>query len=243
MPSTTTPPRRLGSRIGGNGVRRHETSPLRPPSIQRRRRATAAIVSVLCIAGGALAGVVAFKAGSDRQSVLASTHSLSPGHILEPGDLRVVDVSTDGGLGFVLAASEASIVGRPLAVPIAGGAPLVSSDLGSPPATGPGEAVVGVLCKAGQFPPSLAPGDTVEIIDTGVGSSPGATGAGSSIGTAAGSTPVGLLVATVLGTDAPTDTATVGTVISLRVSASDAPSVARAAAAGRISLILVPPGG
>jgi hypothetical protein len=47
----------------------------------------------------------------------------------------------------------------------------------------------------------------------------------------------------VLGVDAPTDTATVGTIVSLRVSTADAPSVARVAAAGRISLILVPPGG
>jgi Flp pilus assembly protein CpaB len=198
---------------------------------------------VLCIAGGALAGVVAFKAGSDRQSVLASSQSLAAGHILEPGDLRVVDVSTDGGLGFLLAATESSVVGRPLAVPVGSGAPLVSSDLGSPPATGRGEAVVGVLCKAGQYPPSLAPGDTVEIVDTGVGTASATAGAGLSAGAPAGSSPIGLLTATVLGIDAPTDTATVGTVVSLRVSASDAPSVARAAAAGRISLILVPPGG
>jgi Flp pilus assembly protein CpaB len=243
MPSTTTPPRRVATRVGGNGAHRPETPPPRPPSIQRRRRTTAAIVAVLCIAGGALAGVVAFKAGSDRQSVLASSHSLAAGHILEPSDLRVVDVSTDGGLGFLLAATESSVVGRPLAVPVASGAPLVSSDLGSPTVTGRGEAVVGVLCKAGQYPPSLAPGDTVEIVDTGVGTAAGIAGAGVSAGALGASSPIAMLTATVLGTDAPTDTATVGTVVSLRVAASDAPAVARAAAAGRISLILVPPGG
>ena len=51
------------------------------------------------------------------------------------------------------------------------------------------------------------------------------------------------LYATVIGVDAPTDTATAGMIISLRLSAADAPSVARAAAAGDISLILVQSGG
>ncbi len=241
MPVTSAPPRRFPGRVGGNGARRPE--PLRPPSIERRRRTTAAIVAVLCIAGGALAGVIAFKAGSARQSVLAATQNLGAGHILTAGDLRVVDVSTDGGLNLVLASAEASILGHPLAVPIASGAPVVNSEVGSPAATGPGQAVVGVLCKAGQFPPSLAPGDTVEIIDTGVGGSAGAANSGSTSGSGTGGTPVGLLTATVLGVDTPTDTATVGTIVSLRVSTGDAPSVARAAAAGRISLILIPPGG
>jgi Flp pilus assembly protein CpaB len=241
VPVTSAPPRRFPGRVGGNGA--HRPEPARPPSIERRRRTTAAIVAVLCIAGGALAGVVAFKAGSGRQSVLAATQNLSAGHILTAGDLRVVDVSTDGGLNLVLASAEASIVGRPLAVPIASGAPVVSSEVGSPAATAPGQAVVGVLCKAGQFPPSLAPGDTVEIIDNGAGASAGAANSGSTAGSGASGPPVAVLTATVLGVDAPTDTATVGTIVSLRVSTADAPSVARVAAAGRISLILVPPGG
>jgi Flp pilus assembly protein CpaB len=241
VPATSAPPRRFPGRVAGN--RAHRPEPPRPPSIAQRRRTTAAIVAVLCVAGGALAGVVAFKAGSGRQSVLAATQSLGAGHILTAGDLRVVDMSTDGGLNLVLASSEASILGRPLAVPIAGGAPVVTSDFGSVPAAGPGQAVVGVLCKAGQFPPSLAPGDTVEIIDTGVSTSAGNATSGSSSGSGGGPPPIGLLTATVLGVDSPTDTATVGTVISLRVSAGDAPSVARTAAAGRISLVLVPPGG
>ena len=195
---------------------------------------------MLCIAGGALLGVIAVRASSDRRSVLTATHSLGAGHILEPADLRVADVSTDGGLSLLLAATETSVVGRPLAVPVAGGAPLVSSDLGAPAAVGRGEAVVGVLCKAGQFPPSLGPGDTVELADTGVAA---ATGGGSGAAAAVAPAPAALLTATVLSIDAPTDTATEGTVISLRVATQDAPSVARAAAAGTISLILVAPGG
>lgn len=239
MPTASAPPRRLTGRVGGNGA--HRPEPLRPPPTHRRRNTSAALAAVLCIAGGALAGVITFKAGSGRQSVLAASQNLSAGHILTASDLRVVDVSTDGGLNLVLSGAEASILGRPVAVAVASGAPVVQSDLGSPAAAGPGQAVVGVLCKAGQFPPSLAPGDTVEIIDTGAGAATGTSGPTSA--SAASSAPVGLLTATVLGVDAPTDTATVGMVVSLRVSTADAPSVARAAAAGRISLVLISPGG
>ena len=159
MPSPTTFRRRDAVHVG-----RQRCSPPPTPLSPRlapaaRRRNTAAIVlAVLCIAGGALAGVIAYKAGSSRQSVLAASQSLPAGHILQAGDLRVVDISTDGGLALVLASDEASLIGRPLGVPVAAGAPLTSSELGSVSAAGPGQAVVGVLCKAGQYPPSLAAG-------------------------------------------------------------------------------------
>lgn len=241
MPIPTTFRRRDTVQVDGNGARHPDTLSPRLAPAARRRSTTAIVLAVLCIAGGALAGVIAYKAGSSRQSVLAASHSLPAGHILEAGDLRVVDVSTDGGLALVLASDEALLLGRPLGVPIAAGAPLTSSELGSVSAAGPGQAVVGVLCKAGQYPPSLAAGDRVELVDSGgVAASP--SQAPVSAGTS-GALAEAALYATVIEVDAPTDTATAGMIVSLRLSAVDAPSVARAAAAGDISLILVQSGG
>ena len=220
----------------GNGVHRTEAGARLVPA-SRRRSTPAIILAVLSIAGGALAGVLAYKASSGRHSVLAASHAIAAGHVIQATDLSVVDVSSDAGLTLVSATDEDSVLGRPAGVPIAAGAPLTRSEVGSVPAASAGEAIVGVLCKAGQYPPSLASGDTVEIIDTGA----------SGLGAAAGAPTTGSesppLEATVIGVDAPTDTATVGTIISLRLSTSDAPAVSRAAAAGRVSLILVPPGG
>jgi Flp pilus assembly protein CpaB len=239
MPTLTTVPRRRGVHVGGNGA--HLADPGSPRLAPTRRRSTTAIVlAVLCIAGGALAGVVAFKAGSNRQSVLAASHALAAGHVLQASDLRVVDISTDGGLALVLAADEESVIGRPVGVPVAAGAPVSASELGSEPAAGPGQAVLGVLCKAGQYPPSLAPGDRVELVDS-AGAVATAGQGSAATGTAAPAVP--MLTATVIGVDSPSDTATVGMIISLRLSAADAPSVARAAAAGTVSLILISPGG
>ncbi len=167
MAAPTAFRRRESVRIEGNGVHRAAATEPRLATPVGRRSTTAIILAVLSLAGGALAGVIAFKAGSDRQSVLAASHGIATGHALQAGDLHVVDMSSDGGVGLVLARDETSIIGRTVGVPIAAGAPLTRSELGSAPAVGPGEAVVGVLSKAGQYPPSLAPGDTVEIVDTG----------------------------------------------------------------------------
>src|ERR1700680_3870915 len=107
MPTLTTMPRRRGAHAGGNGA--HLVDPASPRLAPTRRRSTTAIVlAVLCIAGGALAGVVAFKAASNQRSVLAASHALAAGHVLQATDLRVVDISTDGSLALVLAADEAS---------------------------------------------------------------------------------------------------------------------------------------
>jgi Flp pilus assembly protein CpaB len=239
MPTPTTLRAPRAAPAGGNGAHRADGSPhLAAPG--RRRSTVATVVAILCVAGGALTGVIAYKAGSSRQSVLAASHGLSAGHVLQASDLRVVDISTDGGLDLVLAAQEESVLGRPVGVAIAAGSPLASTELGSVPPVNAGEAVVGVLCKAGQYPPSLAPGDRVELVDSG-GMGGNASQAPLPSGTQNSAAPT--LLATVIGVDAPTDTATVGMIVSLRLTALDAPSVARAAAAGRISLILVPPGG
>jgi Flp pilus assembly protein CpaB len=239
MPTPTTFRRRSAEAVGGNGSSPTGLSTPQLASVARRRSTAAIVLALLCVAGGALAGVIAYKAGSARQSVLAASHALAGGHVLQAGDLRVVDLSTDGGLSFILAADENSLLGRPVGVPVAAGAPLTSGELGSTPAAGPGQAVIGVLCKAGQYPPSLAPGDTVELVD-----SSGTVGTATSTSPTARpiALPLAAITATVIGVDSPTDTATVGTVISLRLSADDAPSVARAAAAGAISLILIAPG-
>lgn len=241
MPSApSTPTRRTANGQKTDGLQRLIPESTRVTALPRRRSSVAIVAALLCVGAGALLAVLAFKASSDRLSVLASTHAIAPGHVLSSSDLRVVDVSSDGSLSFLLAADEDSVVGRPAAVLIPAGVPLTGGDLGSPPQLNASEAVVGVLCKAGQYPPALATGDHVDVIDNG-GSV--ATGAAGTTGSAANDTGLATSVdATVVGIDAPTDTATSGTIISLRLPIGVATDVARAAAAGRISLILIAPG-
>ncbi len=193
-------------------------------------------LGVLLVVGSALTFYAISNRLSAHRQILAVTHAISAGQLFGTGDFTFVTVSVDtGGLQFISQADESTVIGRQAAVPIPAGAPLVRQEIG-PPAPATGLATIGVLCKPGQYPPSLAAGDHVEVIDSGVPT--GVTGGSSS------SPPTAAPIAAVVtAVDGPGDTATTGEVVSLQVSSNDVAAVARAAAAGRASLVLVAPAG
>ena len=132
----------------------------------RRLRVPMLILGLLLVLGCGLGfGVVLTQVGRQQQ-VLVLADSVAVGHVLTASDLRLATVSQGtSGIDFIGAAEQSSVIGRPVAVAVPAGAPLVSSDLGNPmPAQG--EAVVAVLVKPGQAPPSLAPGASVWIVMT-----------------------------------------------------------------------------
>jgi Flp pilus assembly protein CpaB len=203
---------------------------------RRRLRVPMLILGLLLVLGCGLSfGVVLTQVGRQHQ-VLVLADSVTAGHVLTASDLRLATVSQGtSGIDFIGAAEQSSVIGRPVAVALPAGAPLVPSDLGSPlPAQG--EAVVAVLVKPGQAPPALAPGASVWIVVTG-GSGSGPAAAGSS--PAAALAPVAAVVTAV---DTPTNQVTQGEIVSLQLPADDVQAVSAAGAAGQVSLALVAPG-
>ncbi|MBJ7596334.1 MAG: SAF domain-containing protein [Candidatus Dormibacteraeota bacterium] len=193
-------------------------------------------LGVLLVVGSALTFYAISNRLSAHRQILAVSHAISAGQVFGTGDFTLVTVSVDtGGLRFISQADESTVIGRQAAVPIPAGAPLVQEEVG-PPAPASGLATIGVLCKPGQYPPSLAAGDHVEVINAGAPT-------GLSGGTSSASATATPIAAVVTAVDAPTDTATNGQVVSLQVSADDVAAVARAAAAGTASLVLVAPAG
>jgi hypothetical protein len=166
---------------------------------------------------------------SGRQPVLALTRNVPAGHVLSSGDLRSVDVSAGASLALIPASSESTVLGRPVALPLAAGALLTTTEIGTGRIPPPGWAVVGVALKAGQYPPELAPGDRVLMVTA---SGTGASGAG-----AVGTTPP--TPATVVGVQAAPVDSQAAAVVSLQVSEADAQSVAIAAGNGAVSIVLV----
>ena len=63
--------------------------------------------------------------------MLVLTRSVDAGHVLVSSDLRSANVSAGGGVATVPATSEASVVGRTVAVPLAEGSLLNPEALGS----------------------------------------------------------------------------------------------------------------
>ena len=119
MATTTT------TRSSPDGKTRARPSPPQLGSsvaLTRRRQVPWIVLGVFLVVGFALMFAVVSLRASDTTRVLALTRSVSAGHVLHAGDLREVRVSAGSGLASVPATSESSVVGRPVAVPLAAGA-------------------------------------------------------------------------------------------------------------------------
>ncbi len=206
-----------------------------PASPRPRRRSWAlAVIGVLVVAVCALVFAAGWVQAGNRKPVLAVVHAVAAGQLLTAADLQVVRVSASGPVSLVPAAAEASVLGRPAAGPLSAGALLTSGDIG-PAAPAAGQDDLGVAVKAGQYPPDLSAGQTVDVLAT-----PAASSAGSSSqSTSSPALPVGQAV--VLGVD--TVASSGATVVELRLSQNAVPQVAAAAATGQIALVTIPAGG
>jgi Flp pilus assembly protein CpaB len=215
--ATLSPPRST------NGVRAPRRAGARVAQVGRRRQLSVAIVGAFLVVGGALAFADASLHLGSRQDVLVTTRALTVGEVLDTSDLTTAALSSNSGLPFVAANEESSIVGRPLAVPLVAGVPITTGEVGSPASVVAGSDVVAVLLKPGGFPPSLSPGDRVEVVPV------------APTGSVAPST--NPLPATVLSVSADPSDADGSSVIGLQVQSSVAATVAQLAAAGEASLV------
>lgn len=208
--------------------------PAAPPTQRRRRQVPWIVAGVLLVVGSALAFGVASIRLSHGEDVLAVVQPVAAGQQLEPGDLRVVRISPDGGLSPVSASAEGSLFGRSAAVALVPGTLLTSGDLGSSSGTGDFD-VVAMALKAGAYPPSLGPGEQVDVV-------PVVARDSSSGSTAPISGPLNPIQAVVVAVDATPAGSSADAVVSLEVQPSDATEVATLAAAGEASLIQLPSG-
>lgn len=199
-----------------------------PPG--RRRSLPLVAVGVLCAFAGALVFSLAYLGSGHKQAVLAVVRAVPAGAVIVDADLRAISVSGAEGLRLVPGAERSAVVGKVATVPLAPRTLLARSQFGSGAVVAPGQAVVGVGLKGGQLPSSLRPGDRVMIVDTGVSpASPGVPATNGSV----------LVPAATVFAGPPTSDPSSSTVVSIVVSAIDAPRVATAAAAGRVSLVLL----
>jgi hypothetical protein len=219
-----------------SGTRRSaDGRPAFPAAPRPRRRSWAlAVIGVLVVTVCAVVFAAGWVQAGNRKPVLAVVQNVAAGQLLTAGDLQVVRVSVSGPVNLVPAGEEASVLGRPAAGPLPAGALLTSGDIG-PPALAAGQDELGVAVKAGQYPPDLSAGQTVDVLATPAASSAGSTPQGSS----SPALPVGQAV--VLGVDVNASSG--ATVVELRLSQNAVPQVAAAAATGQIALATIPGGG
>jgi hypothetical protein len=209
--------------------------PAPPSGLGRRRQVPWIVGGVLLVVGCALAFGVASLRAQRGEEVLAVARAVPAGQLLGAGDLQVVKVSASSGLDPVPAATEAGLLGRPAAVGLVAGTLLTPADLGSPPPGTAGSDVVALALKAGAYPPSLGPGERVEVV-------PVTRSAATSSGPAPLSGQLGSVRAVVVGLDQAPAGSSAQVVVSLEVAPSDAAEVASLAAAGEAALVVLPSG-
>jgi hypothetical protein len=206
---------------------RGRTAPRITPRSWRPRPSLLVVGLVLVLASVVGVGALIHSV-SGEHGILVMSQTVQAGEVISAGDLEVVNVSQDmGGLTVIDSSEEQAVVGRPAATTLYDGTPLVVSELG-PVQLPTGESVMAVNAKLGSYPPSIAAGDQVEVIDVQTASV--ATSSPAPIATG----PVDAAVVAVDDVDG---------VISLQLPSAEAATLAPAAASGNLVLLLISGGG
>ena len=189
-----------------------------------------------------LGGVLAYASSTvltRHTSVLAVARDVPAGGTIRDADLTVASVSSDPNLSPIPAGQRAEVVGLVARVALVRGELLTRAQVGRGSGFIAGQQLVALPLKLGQFPArGLDAGQRVLIIAT-----PGTNGTagGEPTSGAAG----GAAATSITGTVAEVGSmnpATQVTVIDVRVSAADGPTVARLASTGNLAVILLPAG-
>ncbi len=210
--------------VGGSGDGERTLSPFRQEPPRQRVQVPQLLVAVLLVALSALAAVVLFSRAASRDPVLALANEVERGQVVNAGDFQVVYVGTDDPVATVSADELATLTGLTAVADLEAGTIVTPSHFLARNVLGPGEGVVGLALSAGEYPTlRLAPGDLVDVIRTAV--EPGDAGV--------------VLVAAAEVFDLAELRTQGQRFVSLRMPVGAAAEVARAAADGRIRLVLV----
>ncbi len=212
----------------------------RLPGAPRERKPALAALAVLLILVGALGATVLVVQAGDRVEALKITKRVSAGEHIPKSAVTTVMVAGDDAVNYV-AADQVGLLRTKYwaSTDLVPGTVLVGEMLRGKSKTPAGTVLVGVSLSAGQFPPQLSVGDTVDVYRVGDDSS--GSGAHSGDGQAAQADDVIAAKAKVskimrgddssLSSDLP---------VSLRVKEADAAAVTKAASTQDVSLVIVP---
>ncbi|WP_258018175.1 SAF domain-containing protein [Streptomyces noursei] len=136
----------------------------------RRRRLGWVWAGLGAVVVSAVGFTMVAKVVGHRDRVLALARDVPVGRVLQPSDLRVVEVAAEAGV--VPVADRGTVLGRRVKVPLVAGALLAPRQVGTPVTFPPkGSSQVSLAVEPGGAPPELARGERVAVL-------PGPTGGG-----------------------------------------------------------------
>lgn len=228
------------------------------------------VVVSACLVFGSIAAFVSIYAhASQHVPVLVVVQPVHAGAVIQASDLGSYELSSVGNLPVVPAGSESSVVGSTATVSIEPGTLLIGADYARSQPLPAGTAIVGAALKIGQLPATgVVPGQHVMVVGTGsscANGQPGAPFSGTSGGPMiadTGAQPSGMSAggagavppsggSSVLVADAevyaiaqpPSNSSgSASSLVSLAVPEGMASAVAVCAAAGDVSVVVLPQG-
>ena len=188
---------------------------------------------VLTVIIGAFGAYLLVQNSSKRTEVVGLSHDVAWGQTIQSTDLVDVAVVPDPSLRTVKWSDRASIVGQLAATDLQAGALVTPRSVSGAQIPGPGQALVGLLVKAGQLPATpLGAQDKVLLVLVASATATAPTSAGAA---ASGSDGLSAEVYTVGQVDANG-----ARTVDVLVPVASASSIAQAAAEQRVSIVLVP---
>ncbi len=208
----------------------------RQAAAPRRWTAKGLAAAVIVVLLGGLVLMYAVPAYSKRVSVLVVARAVPLGTRISEADLATARISSDPALTPVSANLRSSVVGKIATVTLRPGTLITLSEVGDSDGFAAGQVLVPLALKDGQLPArGVSPGQQVLIVAT-----PSGAG-GSTVGASAPPQTQGIRAIVVESGSA--NAATGVTVVDVRVLATDGFAVAQLAAAGNLTLLLLPTGG
>lgn len=220
------------------------------PKPNKVRRPVLALASTVLIFASIAIFADLYTNAGHRVPIVAVVQPVHQGQQISSSDLGEVEASISGSVHPIPYSAVGSVVGKDAAVALVPGSILTTGDLSTVSRIPGGEAIVGVALKPGQLPSAgVVPGQQVMVVQTGLPGSPAPTFSGSGSGpgsTSSQSSGVGVLVprADVYDVSSPGSTSGDSStqLVSIQLPENLAPAVSVAAAAGEVSLIVIPPG-
>jgi Flp pilus assembly protein CpaB len=196
-----------------------------PP--RERRPALAALALLLIVGGAAISGLIMLRT-DDRTPALVFARDVATGQQIEAADLAVTRIAADR-VRLIPADQKNDVIGRYAGVSVPAGTLIDTGMLRTKGFLTDGKVAVGLALKPGHLPAGgLQIGDEVDVVAVPTTSSQSST---------SGSTKVLVSGARVGGVR--TEATSASTLVTVIVSRTRAPDVARAGALGAVSLILV----
>jgi Flp pilus assembly protein CpaB len=191
-------------------------------------------VGLLLMLVAVLGGASLIRTAQARTPVLVAADTVQPGQVIQPSDLRVVEMSVPAGVAYLSASAEGQIEGRVAAEPLWDGKVLGPDSVSGAPPVGPGMVAITLL-----LPPESAVGGDIRSGDhVAVLSSPGADEAGGNQQRT--DTTILLPDVPVLSVRQATTSAGEGVFVTLTLRLEEARALAEAEVSGRVDLALLP---